>query len=174
MPFDPSEAAQWLENTVGIVPAALLAIILLAGPTTAWLLYHFVVQPRTSRYVASEVDLLWVCEDCRSANEIRSSRCYSCGLERDEMVGDLRVVDEGGIVTLTADDDVVPLPTPATADRPLVPVGPGRAREAVEGPAAIRSAVPDDPGPAVTRRRTRTAVAAGRSPADAVPDTGEE
>ena len=35
-----------LRAGIGLVPPILIAIVLLGGPTAAWLLYRFVVQPR--------------------------------------------------------------------------------------------------------------------------------
>ena len=149
MPLDPGQAIEEIERSLGLAPAALLAIVMLAGPTLAWLLYRFVVQPRTSRYSAQDRDLLWVCEDCRSANDLRSRLCYACGLDRDEMAGAVQVVDDTEVVTLR-EDGVPVIPAVAadgapavaaastdrasagratgSADRPLVPVGPGRSR----------------------------------------------
>lgn len=132
MSIDPFDLFESLERAIGVPPAAILAIILLAGPTAVWLLYRFVVQPRASRYTASQLELLWICERCRSANEVRSSRCYRCGLDREVMSsGDLKVVDRDGIVTLTADDVVVPETGAMPSTRPMVAVGPGRAATAV-------------------------------------------
>lgn len=148
MSLDPFGALESLERAIGVPPAAIVAIILLAGPTAIWLLYRFVVQPRTSRYAETGLDLLWVCERCRSANEVRTSHCYRCGLDREEMAsGDLRVVDGVGVVTLTAEDEVVPV-TPG--ERPLVPVGPGPVTEPADAP---------EPAVAAPRRRRRRAAA---------------
>ncbi len=101
--MDPIDATQSLLRSIGLIPAALLAIALLAGPTTIWLLYRFVVQPRTKRFPTGSGALLWACERCRSANEARISRCYRCGLRRADIVGDLQIFDGDGIVTLAAD-----------------------------------------------------------------------
>ena len=61
------------------MPTALMVIILLTGPTLVWLLYQFVVQPRTSRYAGGSSDLLWVCSRCRSANEARPRGATDAG-----------------------------------------------------------------------------------------------
>jgi hypothetical protein len=95
----------------GISPA-LVAIVLLAGPTVLWLVYRFLVQPHTSRYVEGGVDPFWVCENCRSANAVQRSQCYRCGFEPDA-ANDLELV-----VGDPADPDV--------EVSPGVPVGPGR------------------------------------------------
>jgi hypothetical protein len=127
VPLDPGDIVAQLQRMVGLVPGALLAIVILAGPTTAWLLYRFVVQPRTRRFAHDGDPLLWICSDCRSANEVRHSRCYRCGLERDAIVGDLQVLDGDGLVALPIDvaygwsglpDDAIPdavPPIPATS-----------------------------------------------------------
>lgn len=155
MPFDPTEAIESLERSLGQVPTALLAVVFLAGPTLVWLLYRFVVQPRTSRYVGGQTDLYWVCEGCRSANDVRAARCYRCGLDHRAIEGDLQVVDVDELVTLAPDvvaaeadgqgaglpltplvlppPPVAPPPMPGTPPPPqavptpqAVPVGPGR------------------------------------------------
>jgi hypothetical protein len=80
-----------LRAGVGLVPPVLIAIVLLGGPTAAWLLYRFVVQPRTRRLSRLDAAALWVCPNCRSVNELRLSRCYRCDASRDE--ADLEVID---------------------------------------------------------------------------------
>jgi hypothetical protein len=104
MPIDPTDALQFVERSLSSIPAAVVVIVLLAGPTTVWLLYRFVVQPRTSRYANGHLDVLWVCSDCRSVNEVRLSRCYRCGLERAAITGALQVFDGDGLVTLDGDE----------------------------------------------------------------------
>lgn len=161
MPIEPTDAIENIQRSLSLVPPALLAIIFLAGPTAAWLLYRFVVQPRTRRYAADGSALLWICVRCRSANEVRSSRCYRCAMERDEIVGALQVVDGEGIVSLdplqeeeeeeepAARPAGVPVMATTARSRPSVAVGPGRA------PAA--KAVPAVPA------RPRKVAAAGRA-----------
>jgi hypothetical protein len=100
VPLDPADILAQLQRMVALVPGALLAIVILAGPTATWLLYRFVVQPRARRFGGSRGPLLWICTDCRSANEVRLSRCYRCGLEREAIVGDLQVLDGDGLVAL--------------------------------------------------------------------------
>lgn len=164
MSLDPFGALESLERAIGVPPAAIVAIVLLAGPTVVWVLYRFVVQPRTSRYDDTGLDLLWICERCRSANEVRSGRCYRCGLDREAMAsGDLQVVDGVGVVTLTANDEVVPTIDPD--GRPLVPVGPGHpavpAVTSAETPADWTDVTPE-PAPATPRRRRARAAATTR------------
>jgi hypothetical protein len=117
MPFDLSEAIESLQSSLDVVPAAIAAVILLAGPTTAWIIYRVVVLPRTSRYTEEGGGLLWMCIQCRSANEVRENRCYRCGLERTSISGDLHIVDGDEIVALTPD---APPPAPARAPVPVM------------------------------------------------------
>jgi len=178
MPIELTDAIESVQRTLSLMPPAVLAIVMLAGPTAAWLLYRFAAQPQMRRRAVDGSELLWICESCRSANEIRSSRCYRCAMERDEIVGALQIVDGDGIVTLSPDDDgesAYPLGQPvmaAAASRPPVAVGPGRSRHepapqvdpAVE-PARPSVAVgPGKPEP-VAVRRPRKVVAAGRAEA---------
>ena len=77
----------WVRSLVAgasAVPAALIAVTLLGGPTLIWLLYRWVVKPKSSRYHVSQIGALWICAGCRSANELRSSNCYRCHRELDE------------------------------------------------------------------------------------------
>jgi hypothetical protein len=158
MPFDPQGAIENLERSIGVIPAAFLAIVFLAGPTLAWLLYRFVVQPRTRRYTEQGVEFLWLCPACKSANEFRIGRCYRCGLEHAAITGDLQVIDSEGVIAVAPAEvlppgraavpaggvdpavaaaamAVAPVATmrAAASDRPLVAVGPGK--PAKTGPA---------------------------------------
>ena len=67
-----------LRAGLGVVPPVLIAIVLLGGPTASWLLYRFVVQPRTRRLGGMDGTAMWVCPNCRSVNELRMKRCYRC------------------------------------------------------------------------------------------------
>jgi hypothetical protein len=104
-----------LRAGIGLVPPILIAIVLLGGPTAAWLLYRFVVQPRAKRLGSMDASAMWVCPNCRSVNELRMSRCYRCDASRDEE--DLEVIDAH-----------------PTGPIRLTPVGPGLD---LGGPAAI-------------------------------------
>ena len=53
MNIDLSSWLRSIEVGFGLVPGALIAIVLLAGPTAIWLLYRYVAQPRSSRYRAT-------------------------------------------------------------------------------------------------------------------------
>jgi hypothetical protein len=95
-----------LQAGIGLVPPALIAMVLLSGPTVAWLLYRFVVQPRSIRSRAYVGARFWVCPNCRSVNDIQLIRCYRC--DSRPAAADIEVIDA----------------TPS-APRRLVPVGPG-------------------------------------------------
>lgn len=114
MPIDPIQTMTAVQEAVGHVPAAVGAVVLLGGPTALWLFWRFIVQPRRSRYPIGRSDLLWLCARCQSANEVRSSRCYRCGMRRDA-IEDLRLYDGQGFVTLPSEDaDVEPALGPAS------------------------------------------------------------
>jgi hypothetical protein len=101
------EIDQWiatLQAGLGAVPPALVAMILLGGPTAAWLLYRFVVQPRARRHRGVDPSAMWICPSCRSVNAMQLARCYRC----DAAQTDVEVID----------------PHPAGPIR-LTPVGPG-------------------------------------------------
>ncbi len=85
---------EWIESLragIGLVPPALIAMVLLSGPTAFWLLYRFVVQPRTARQRAFERASFWVCPNCRSVNDFRLARCYRCDSRPAD--ADLEVVE---------------------------------------------------------------------------------
>jgi hypothetical protein len=114
---------EWIDALragLGLVPPALLAMILLGGPTAFWLLYHFVVEPRVTRMRVLELAPFWVCASCRSVNDSRLLRCYRCDAEPAE--DELEIIE----------------PEPSAPSR-LAPVGPGLNLGA--------SGVPTRPGP---------------------------
>lgn len=113
---DLSEFIRSMQLALHGISPALTAIVLLAGPTVLWLVYRFLVQPHTSRYIDGGIDPFWVCENCRSANAVHRSQCYRCGFE-PSAANDLELV-----VGDPADPDV--------EVSPGVPVGPGRRRPA--------------------------------------------
>jgi hypothetical protein len=85
---------EWIDALragLGVVPPALLAIVLLGGPTAFWLLYHFVVEPRVARMRVLEMAPFWVCASCRSVNDARLARCYRCDAEPVE--DELEIID---------------------------------------------------------------------------------
>jgi len=128
MEFDVEEAINVLRAGVSLVPPALIAVILLGGPTAVWLLYIFVVQPvRNRRIRALAGSAMWVCPRCRSVNELTNSHCYRCDAVPTEE--ELEVIDAH----------------PAGPSR-LVPVGPGLDFGVGGDPMAWhRSILPDAP-----------------------------
>lgn len=167
MPFDPIDMLERLEFSVGLLPPTILAILLLTGPTVAWLLYRLVAQPRSRRAALRMTGLLWICERCQSASEARLSRCYRCGHVREETVGDLQVLDGDGLVTLGRSDTwladpMVPGDALPAATRPApVAVGPGRIHPDRQFSDVDRRAVAVGPGAPIPVR-PRKAVASGR------------
>jgi hypothetical protein len=101
--FDIGQLIDTIRAGIGAVPAALIAMILLGGPTAGWLLYRFVVQPRTIRMRLRGVDraAMWICANCRSVNALRLPRCYRC--DALPLEGELEVIDTqpAGPVRLT-------------------------------------------------------------------------
>ena len=89
MQFDIGHWIEPCDAGIGMVPAALVAMVLLGGPTAAWLLYRFVVQPRSSRYRGADPSSMWICASCRSVNDLRLARCYRC----DAPQQDVEVID---------------------------------------------------------------------------------
>jgi hypothetical protein len=113
--------SEWIDSLragIGLVPPALIAMVLLGGPTTAWLLYRFLVQPRTMRQRAFQRDSFWVCPTCRSVNDFRLTRCYRCDSHPAE--SDLEVVDArpGGMPRLTPVGPGLDLGGPRPRPRP--------------------------------------------------------
>ena len=114
--------AEWIDSLragIGLVPPALIAMVLLGGPTAGWLLYRFVVQPRSARQRAFERNAFWVCPTCRSVNDFRLTRCYRCDSRSIET--DLEVIEAqpGGTRRLTPVGPGLDLGGPRTAPRPL-------------------------------------------------------
>ncbi len=173
MPSNVIDAVQsWLAG-FGLVPAAGLAIVLLVAPTAAWLVYRGLVQPRTSRYAERPGELLWVCADCRSVNRAGESRCYACGLDASEIVGDLEVFDGHGIVVLPGDDEAL-TDDGFVEDGPAYPAGvpaalPVAAAAAAADPrsdAAATTPMPQRSGPRVASAgRPTSRTATGDAPA---------
>jgi len=116
------EIGTWLqtvEEGIGLLPSAIIAAVLLGGPTASWLLYRFVVQPRSSRYRAVDgAAIMWVCTGCRSVNELRADHCYRCDRVPDE--ADLHIIDPNLGMPIPMN---LPMTSP-TATTGL-PVGPG-------------------------------------------------
>ena len=150
MPTQISQNLEALQTALGQVPAALLAIVLLAGPTVGWILYRELVAPERRRSREAGAQPLWVCQRCRSASEVRHARCYRCGLARGTAAADVADV---------AVDPFDPSRVGAPAARsPGVAVGPGRGPAMPLQPGAMGAAVADTEG----------TTGAGRSPGQAV------
>jgi hypothetical protein len=165
MPVEISSAIDSVLTAIGQIPPAIFAILLLAGPTAAWIVYRGVVVPRRSRYAWDDPDLLWICENCRSANQVQRTHCYRCGYDREETSGDLQVVDRDGLVAL-GEAQVSPIEPVVPVDPgPGIPVGPGRTLDA--GPPAEFPALA--PRPDV--QRPHVAVTSGTA---AVPEIDPE
>lgn len=95
-----------LRAGVSLVPPIIIAVILLGGPTAAWLLYRFVVQPHRMRMLSKDLSAMWVCPACRSVNDLLMPSCYRCDSRPIE--NELEIID-----------------TRPTGPGVLVPVGPG-------------------------------------------------
>jgi hypothetical protein len=84
MPIDFSGLTESLQRGLGGLPAAAIVLALLAGPTAVLIGYRLIrVARRASGSGQVEAAPLWVCQACRSVNELRLSRCYRCGVGRD-------------------------------------------------------------------------------------------
>jgi hypothetical protein len=110
MPVDPNAVLDTITSSLSAIPPAIIAAVLLGGPTALWLIIRF-TRPeayglREDSLVASE-EPRWVCTACRSINEERHVHCYRCRLAR------------------AADSAPVLIPTEASAPISIA-VGPGR------------------------------------------------
>jgi hypothetical protein len=104
--FDIAQLIETIRAGIGSIPPALIAIVLLGGPTAGWLLYRFVVQPRTMRMRGLDPSAMWVCANCRSVNSLRLQRCYRCD-------------------ALPVEDEFEVIDTHPAGPVKLTPVGPG-------------------------------------------------
>ena len=98
------EIGEWIESLrvgVGLIPPALVAMVLLGGPTAAWLLYRFVVQPRSTRFYGVDPSAMWICASCRSVNDLRLARCYRCDSARVDAGVEVIETHPAGPVRLT-------------------------------------------------------------------------
>lgn len=79
MPFDPNGLYETVSHLISKFPPALFAAALLGGPTLIWMIIRFFSPPTASKQEEVGVqELLWVCAGCRSINDDRLFRCYSC------------------------------------------------------------------------------------------------
>jgi hypothetical protein len=104
--FDIGQLIETVRAGIGSIPPVLIAIVLLGGPTAGWLLYRFLVQPRTMRMRGIDPSAMWVCPNCRSVNALRLQRCYRCD-------------------ALPAEDELEVIDTHPAGPVRLTPVGPG-------------------------------------------------
>ena len=113
MPIDLGALGDSLRNGFEQIPPIVIALALLAGPTAALVVYRLVsASRRTPVSTEVEVSPYWVCQDCRSVNELRQTRCYSCGLSRDA-IPEVEVIIDAPIARPTTFD--VPAGSPFAA-----------------------------------------------------------
>jgi hypothetical protein len=152
MLIDLGALGESLQRGFGQIPPFAIALALLAGPTAALIGYRLVsVARRTPVSTDVGASPYWVCQDCRSINELRQTRCYSCGLGRDatpeiEVILDAPIgrpttfdVPAGSpFAALAGNTDIggaapgpgVPVMADASDWNTGVPVGPGRGEPA--------------------------------------------
>ena len=147
--MDLSAFVDSLQRGFAAIPPIAIALVLLAGPTAALIGYRLVGVARRMQ-TAPEVEAapLWVCHDCRSVNELRVSRCYRCGLERDRDE-EIEIVVEQPVIRRAP--SAVPAGSPFAAvaagdpQRPGVPVMADRepaAQPIAVGPGRIAEPTP--------------------------------
>ena len=153
---DMNGFAEALQRGLGEIPTVAIAIALLAGPTVALIGYRFLSNARRLRSTDEvAVAPYWVCVDCRSVNELRLSRCYSCHQHRDAHE-ELEVIVDApergpGFFEAPAGSPFAALgarvspgvPVMTNEPRPAMAVGPGH-------PTAAESPL-DEPVPATPR-----------------------
>lgn len=144
MPFDLNNLVESLQQGLAEIPPVIVALVLLAGPTAALIVYRlFSASRRLPLAAGPEVAPFWVCHHCRSVNELRLSRCYRCGANRDAVEEIEVIVDQPAVRPTTFE---------APAGSPFAALG-GMVDQAVSGPGvpvmaeeARRSPVPVGPG----------------------------
>jgi hypothetical protein len=83
MPFDLSGLFDSINHGISKVPSAVMAAVILGGPTAIWLITRFVHPPEVVKAVEVAVqDRLWLCGSCLSINEDRHLACYRCNRVR--------------------------------------------------------------------------------------------
>jgi hypothetical protein len=162
--IDLGALGESLRDGFGQIPPIAIALALLAGPTAALIGYRLVSAARRTP-VATDIEPspYWVCQDCRSINELRQARCYSCGLGRDA-TPEVEVIIEAPIARPTTFD--VPAGSPFAALGGNADVG---------GASAPSTAVPGVPVMAdASNWSTGVPVGPGRGEAAAVPVVAED
>ncbi len=79
MPFDLNGLFDTVTHGIQKIPSAVMAAVILGGPTAIWIITRFVHPPEVikSAEVTTE-DRLWLCGACLSINEDRHLQCYRC------------------------------------------------------------------------------------------------
>ncbi len=177
MPFDLNGLIETLAHGVSKIPSAVLAAIILGGPTAIWLITRFVHPPEVVKPVEIVAqDRLWLCGSCLSINEDRLEACYRChrvrsaesmpvvihgGRESSPRIG-VAVgpgAAEGVPATGWLGGDFVPMPLPSEArrqsEKTVAPEQPARSRRAApqEPWTFVEMAPAADPGSAAAEPR---------------------
>ena len=126
MPGALGDIIDAIQTSLSQIPPAAIVVGLLFGPTLAYFLYRLYAGPRAAPAVVDPDELYWVCQDCRSANDIGQHRCYHCHADRDAMAGALQVIDHDQLLELEDAEEA--------GASPGVPVGPGRPDRAAPMP----------------------------------------
>ena len=122
------DALNAIQTGLGEVPVPVLAAILLGGPTLLWLAGSGTSSCRPAkeavrRPATTLASSYWICERCRSANDVPGAHCYHCGIDQAETTR--RPADRRPADRLIVVDGVPVVRELAPLDRPLIPVGPG-------------------------------------------------
>ncbi len=182
--MDLSGIVESLQRGLTEIPPIAYALMLLGGPTAALIGYRLiVVARRATTSSGAEAAPFWVCQSCRSVNELRLSRCYRCAVGRDstdeiEVILDqpsgrpiIAQVPAGSpfaVLAVSPDggSDVssgVPVIAEPTSAPDRVPVGPGRAVKPSAAPPNVLTVSITSPAavgdlvPAAGSRRRRPA-----------------
>ena len=168
MPLDLNGLPEAISNGLSKLPSALVAAVLLGGPTAIWLITRFVRPPEVIKQEELlPEDRLWLCGSCLSINEERLDHCYRChrtraaeslpviihgvpaapriGITVGPAPGDLKQAPGwlgGEFTPVPAPPQVRSQPTPATMPLPVpAPAKPATAKTAPAArPAADRAA----------------------------------
>jgi hypothetical protein len=165
MPIDLNGLVETLQRALGEIPPVAIALALLAGPTAALIGYRLIsVARRPHGQPLVEIAPLWVCQECRSVNQLRLSRCYRCGVKRDAPDEIEVVLDQPSGPPATFE---VPLGSPfaARGGTPVGSPGQGPGRPVMADPSLPRPAIAVGPGTSTTEARVE---APGGDPASAV------
>lgn len=174
MPIDLNTLGESLRRGISEIPPVAIALALLGGPTAALIGYRLIGVARRMQ-TASELEAvpLWVCQTCRSVNQLRQSRCYSCGTAR-EASGEIEVIlDQLAVAPSTfqapagspfaalgsnldprsAQGPGTPVMGGASSPRDAIAVGPGRPDEDAAWPTEEAGKTAPDSVPTATERR---------------------